>query len=167
MLRKTSLFAGGLLLGIVIGAAAWHFYLRYHTRNISFAHTTYGNGLLRQKMTMWEVEQLLGKPDHVDIIDGKNDGHYETPKQIMWTYSRFKITESGESYGKPGHIRFIPLRFMEKNSEHDDEVARQYGEQSDVFRTCSFSGSFPIKKEDWGDFGLLDGYPVKELNKKN
>lgn len=116
---------------------------------------------------MSEVELLFGQPDHIDVVDGRIDGKYEQPKQIIWTYGRYKITESGESYGKPGHIRFIPRRFIHKGWGEEDEIARKYGEQSDVFRTCSFRGSFPIRKEDWAeeDFGLLDGYPIKELRK--
>jgi hypothetical protein len=92
-------------------------------------------------------------------IPNKSSGH-----------SRYKITESGENYGQPGHIRFIPVRFLEKDSQQADETARKYGEQSDAFRVCSFRGSFPITKKDWeadndAVAGLLDGFPIKELKK--
>jgi hypothetical protein len=164
MLRKTVLFAGGLLVGALLGIVGTHFFLRHHVLGPEV------KGVLRPRMTMSEIEGLFGQPDRTEVIDGKIDGKYEHPKQIIWTYSRYKITESGEQYGQPGHIRFIPVRFLEKDSHEDDEIARKYGEQSDVFRVCSFSGSFPIAKKDWEAdnetaAGLFDGFPVKELKK--
>jgi hypothetical protein len=54
---------------------------------------------------------------------------------------------------------------MDLNWGQDDETARQYGEQADTFRTCSFSGSFPIRKQDWAEDegGPLDAVPLKEI----
>ena len=152
MLR--SLFAG-LLVGIIVGIGTY-FFLRHSA-----------TATLRPHMTMSEVEHAFGEPDRVDIVDGRIDDKYEHPKEILWVYSQYKTTESGESYGKPGHIRFIPMRFFDQNWGPDDDTARQYGEQDDTFRTCSFRGSFPIKKQDWAgdDFGLFDGTPLKQLKK--
>jgi hypothetical protein len=167
MLRKVVLFAAGVLVGIIVGAASTKLYLRHHILHNSLGAKAEKTGNLLPQMTMTEVEQLFGKPDHVDVVDGGIDGKYEKPKQIIWTYSRYKITDSDERYGEPGHVRFIPRRFMQRDWGEDDETARKYGEQSDTFRICSFRGSFPIRKEDWAkaDFGLLDGYPLKELKK--
>jgi hypothetical protein len=168
MFHKAALFAAGLLIGIVVSVASTHFFLRHHIFNKRFVPKTEGtSGVLRPRMTMSEVELLFGQPDHIDVVDGRINGKYEEPKQIIWTYSRYKITESGENYSKPGHIRFIPVRFMHPDWREDDKIARQYGEQSNSFRTCSFRGSFPIRTEDWAgeDFGLLDGYRIKELGK--
>ena len=155
MLHKVALFAGGLFVGILIGVGGAYFFLHHHP------------AVLRPNMTMSEVELSFGKPDRIDVVDGRIDDKYESPKEILWVYSRYKITDSGESYGKPGHIRFIPMRFTHQKWGPDDDTARQYGEQADTFRTCSFSGSFPIRKKDWAadDFGLFDGVPLKELQK--
>lgn len=149
-----------LVLGVVWVASQSKYRINVNSREQT-------SGVLRPKMSMSEVESLFGQPDRIDVVDGKIEGKFETPKQIIWTYSRFKITESGEGYGKPGHIRFVPMRFMDQNWGQDDETARQYGEQSDTFRTCSFSGSFPVRKKDWAeDEGrLFDGIPVKEIKK--
>jgi hypothetical protein len=156
MLRKAALFAGGLLIGIIIGVGGAYL---FHHHSVT--------ATLRPHMTMSEVERAFGKPDRIDIVDGRVDDKYEYPKEILWVYSRYRITESGESYGKPGHIRFIPMRFFHQDWGSDDDTARQYGEQADTFRTCSFGGSFPIRKPDWAadDFGLFDGTPLKELKK--
>lgn len=153
MLRKAALFAGGLLVGIVVGVVGAHLF-HHHVPAV-----------LRPNMTMSEVELSFGKPDRIDVVDGLIDDKYEYPQEILWVYSHYKITDSGESYGKPGHIRFIPMRFTHQNWGPDDDTARRYGEQADAFRTCSFSGSFPIRKKDWAndDFGLFDGTPLKEL----
>jgi hypothetical protein len=99
---KAALFAGGVLVGIIVGVCGTHFFLHHHIRDRWFAHRTEGaSGMLRPRMTMSEVEQLFGKPDRIDVVDGRIEDKYEHPKEIIWTYSRYKITESGETYGKP------------------------------------------------------------------
>ena len=71
-------------------------------------------GLLRQGTTMLEVEQLLGKPDRIEVKEGGVEGAYERPKVISWIYAAYRLTDSDEAFGRPGHINFIPLRFTER-----------------------------------------------------
>lgn len=42
MLRKAALFAGGLLVGIIVGVRGTHFFLHHHIRDRCFAHRTEG-----------------------------------------------------------------------------------------------------------------------------
>jgi hypothetical protein len=116
-------------------------------------------------MTMLEVEQILGRPDRIEVEEGRIDGNVEHPKVIRWVYSRYRVTESGEGFGNPGHVNFVPFRFTELgwNDRDADEVARKYGEQSDVFRTYSIRGSFPIASDQWEGPGLLDAIPEKDI----
>jgi hypothetical protein len=123
--------------------------------------------LLRQDMTMLEVEELLGKPDRVDIKEGGVEGTLERPKVTSWVYRAYRVTDSGEDFGQPGHITFIPLRFTKRgcNDAESDKIARQYGEQADVFRAYAFRGSFPVDRNDWEPEGLLDAIPLKDIKK--
>ena len=57
MLRKAALFAGGLLVGILIGVVGAHFF-HHHVP-----------AALRPNMTMSEVEMSFGRPDRIDVVD--------------------------------------------------------------------------------------------------
>jgi hypothetical protein len=79
MLRKPALFAG-LLVGALVGIVGTHFFLRHHVLG-----TEEVKGVLRPRMTMSEIDGLFGQPDRTEVVDGKIDGKYEHPKQIIWT----------------------------------------------------------------------------------
>lgn len=122
---------------------------------------------LKSNMTMLEVEKVIGKADRIETVPGKIAGKFEEPTVIRWYYSKFPVNESGKDYGSPGHINFVPLRFTEHDPDPagSDKLAREYGEQSDTYRTFSYSGSFPTNKEYWHSLGSLDGIPLKDLSK--
>jgi hypothetical protein len=124
---------------------------------------------VKSNMSMGEVEKALGKPDKVETIQGSTDGQYENPTVISWYYAKYPIRESGEEYGKPGHINFVPMRFtkLESKMAASDEIARKYGEQLDAFRTYSYRGSFPTKKEYWDVPSGLDFIPIKDVGVKS
>jgi len=122
---------------------------------------------LKANMTMLEVEKVIGKADRIETVPGKIDGKYEHPTVIRWYYSKFPVQKSGKDYGDPGHINFVPLRFTEHDPDPaaSDNIAREYGEQSDAYRSFSYRGSFPTKKEYWPSLGSLDFIPLKDLSK--
>jgi len=122
---------------------------------------------LKANMTMLEVEKVIGKADRVETFPGKIDGEFEKPTVIRWYYSKFPVKKSGEDYGTPGHINFVPIRFTEHDPDPaaSDKVARGYGEQSDSYRSISYRGSFPTKKKYWSSLGSLDFIPLKDLSK--
>lgn len=123
----------------------------------------------KEGMTMQEVEQLFGKPDKVENKKGGFDKHGESPPRIIWYYKKFKITKSGQNYGKPGYLNFIPERFTTFINEirERDNIAWKHGvEQSNSFRTVSFKGSFPFKKENWSSGGPFGFVPIKTISKK-
>jgi hypothetical protein len=128
-----------------------------------------GHRQLKGNMTMLEVERVLGKPDRVETTPGSVNGKFEEPTVLRWHYARFPITESGKDYGHPGHVNFVPKRFISRDQEGGDadKPARQYGEQTDAYRTFSYAGSFPTRKEYWDALGPLDGLPLKELATTN
>ena len=122
---------------------------------------------LKANMTMLEVEEVIGKPDRIETLPGKIDGKFEEPTVIRWYYSKFPVQKSGTDYGSPGHINFVPLRFTENDPDPvaSDKFAQEYGvEQSGVYRTFSYKGSFPTKKEYWTSLASLDAIPVKDLS---
>jgi hypothetical protein len=118
-------------------------------------------------MTMLDVEHLFGPPDRVDVEPGKLEGDREHPKVIKWIDRKYRITDSGETFGRPGHVTFLPLRFTKAgwNDQEADRTAREYGEQSDSFRTYGFRGSFPVDGGDWETGGPFDAMPLKKLPK--
>ena len=124
---------------------------------------------LKANMTMLEVEKMIGKPDRIETVPGEIDvrsfGRFEKPTVIRWYYSKFPVQKSGPDYATPGHINFVPLCFTEHDpdSPASDKFAREYGEQSGVYRTFSYTGSFPTKKHYWSSLGSLDAIPVKHL----
>jgi hypothetical protein len=128
-----------------------------------------GHRELKGDMTMLEVEKALGKPDRVETLRGSTDGKFEEPTVIRWHYARFPITASGAEYGRPGHVNFVPKRFISRGqtAAEADSIARQYGEQADAYRTFSYAGSFPTRKEYWNGLGPLDGLPLKEQVRTN
>jgi hypothetical protein len=120
--------------------------------------------ILYQNMTMFTVEQSFGKPDSVVKEPGSINATEESPTVIKWFYRRYPVTDSGEHYGQPGYINFIPERFTRfgKAPKEADNIARQYGEQADSFRTYSYQGSFPSDPKQWdGLGGGLGGIPLK------
>jgi hypothetical protein len=119
--------------------------------------------ILCQNMSMFAVEQSFGKPDSVVKEPGSINATEERPTVIKWFYSRYPVTDSGEHYGQPGYINFIPERFtrFSKDPKEADNIARQYGEQADSFRTYSYQGSFPSHPKQWDELGGgLGGIPL-------
>ena len=116
-------------------------------------------------MRMSEVEAILGKPDKAETIPGRIEDNYEHPTIIRWHYSKYPVKKSGPDYGRMGHINFVPIRFTnhDPDKEQSHKIAREYGEQSDTYRTFSYRGSFPTKKDLWDSLGPLDGIPIVEL----
>lgn len=121
---------------------------------------------LKSNMTMAKVEVILGKPDKIETIHGRIEGNDEHPTVIRWYYSKYTVKKSGKNYGNMGHINFVPIRFTEHDPDKikSHQIAREYGEQSDSYRTFSYSGSFPTKTEYWHSLGPLDGIPIEELS---
>ena len=130
-----------------------------------------GQRQLKGNMTMLEVERTLGKPDRIETIPGSTKGQFEEePTVIRWHYARFPVTESGKDYGSAGHVNFVPKRFIlqDQTVADSDKFAHQYRvEQADAYRTFSYAGSFPTKKNYWHPLGPLDGLPLKKAVPSN
>jgi len=116
---------------------------------------------LMQNMTMFDVENLFGKPLRTSTQEGEITGVYERPTVIIWHYEKYPIMTSDKSYGSPGYINFVPDRFL---FAHDgitalDSTAWKHGEQTDTYRVVSYVGSFPAdtigKKWVGGDLGFI------------
>jgi hypothetical protein len=122
-----------------------------------------GHRELKGNMTMLEVERTLGKPDRVETIPGSINGESEQPTVIRWHYARFPVMASGKDYGSAGHVNFVPKRFIlqDQSVADSDKIAHQYGEGADAYRTFSYVGSFPTRKEYWHPLGPVEGLPVK------
>lgn len=76
MLRKVALFAGGILVGMIIGVVGTHLFLHHHARDKWFALTTEGKGfgwmseaLLNVDIPLPEVEKPQGKAKFLDRND--------------------------------------------------------------------------------------------------
>lgn len=151
------------LLGVIVGCAFTGLYFHAHKPALVASSV-----LLRPGMSMKEAEAAFGSPDKTETEKGHMDGKFEAPEKILWIYTRYKITASGEKYGQPGHITFIPVRFLDSKWTDADDTAQKYGEQSDTFRVYGYSGSFPLNDSDWNkddSVGKYDGVPLKELKK--
>lgn len=124
---------------------------------------------LKRGMTMVEVENLLGRPMNTNTKDGKINDKYEDPTVITWYYDKYPIRTSDKSYGSPGYINFVPVRFFTADNDltDTDSTAWFYGEQSNSFRVVSYVGSFPVDtlSNKWNEGGL-DIIPLKKLNNK-
>lgn len=125
--------------------------------------------LLRQNLSMSEVEVIFGRPDNIFIKRGKIEKEFEEPTIIIWYYSTYPIKTSDKGFGKPSYINFVPDRFLLSKDTllKADSLAWEYGEQSDSYKVASFVGSFPYDTLDKNWVGSHYGaIPLKTIKRK-
>jgi len=104
----------------------------------------------------------------VTMAATSSNAEEESPTVIKWFYTRYKMTNSGLEYAKPGYLIFVPERFTRfcEDTTSTDNLARKYGEGSDSFRTVSYEGSFPTNEHNRDALGSLGGIPSKTIRDK-
>lgn len=123
--------------------------------------------LLKQAMTMTEVEEIFGRPSRIKVQSGRIEDTTEVPTVISWYYDTIRIKSSDVSYGKASYINFVPERFLTNNKliTSIDSTAWEFGEQTDSYKVASFIGSFPSDTTDrnW-TMGRYGAIPLKNLS---